>query len=143
MSGTTVMVPVIELKTCNSCLKELPTTKYKRRGKTGRQSHTLHSMCNQCLYIKYTRPNAEKKIEEVRKYKLEKGCIDCGYNLHPEALEFDHKPNSDKLFNIGEKLGSYSMEKIWEEINKCEVVCANCHAIRTANRRTRIEIEVM
>jgi hypothetical protein len=132
----------VDEKTCKSCNKTLSLTKFKKRGATGRQSHTFHSMCNQCLYVKYTRPNADKKTEEIRKYKLEQGCIDCGYNQHPEALEFDHKPNSNKLFNVGEKLGAYSLDKIWAEINKCEVVCANCHAIRTANRRQRIEIEV-
>lgn len=139
MAGAVVLINV-STKVCTSCNFDLPLSKYKKRGTTGRQSHTLHSMCNQCLYIKYTRPNAEKKIEEIRQYKLSHGCIDCGYASHPEALEFDHKPGSDKLFNIGEKLGSYSMDKIWAEIEKCEVVCANCHAIRTSTRRTRLEI---
>ena len=68
--------------------------------------------------------------------------MDCGYNLHPAALEFDHV-NGVKLFNIGEQIGSYSREKLWEEIAKCDVVCANCHAIRTTTRRQLVEIEVM
>lgn len=129
------------MKTCTSCMKDLPTTKFKKRGATGRQSHTLHSMCNQCLYIKYTRPSAEKKTLEIQQYKLDKGCADCGFNSHAAALEFDHLPEFEKKFNIGEKMGSYSMATLLEEIAKCEIVCANCHAIRTATRRSRIEIE--
>ena len=99
-------------------------------------------MCNRCLYVKYTRPETERKLKEVHDYQLEKGCADCGYNAHPSALEFDHAPGSKKVFNIGEKIGSYSRETLWAEISKCEVVCANCHAIRTYNRRKRVMIDV-
>jgi hypothetical protein len=97
-------------------------------------------MCNRCLYVKYTRPEAERKIKEVHEYQVEKGCADCGYNSHPAALEFDHLPGTKKLFNIGEKMGSYSRTILWEEIAKCDVVCSNCHAIRTFSRRKKVEI---
>ena len=99
-------------------------------------------MCNRCLYVRYTRPNAEAKTKAVQDYKTAVGCVDCGFNSHPAALQFDHCVGSDKKFNIGEKVGSRSMDAIWEEVAKCDVVCANCHAIRTANRRQRVEIEV-
>ena len=99
-------------------------------------------MSNRCLYIKYTRPLVDQKTKVIHEYQIAKGCADCGYNAHPAALEFDHV-NGKKLFNIGEEIGSYSREKLWEEIAKCDVVCANCHSIRTANRRQRVEIEVI
>ena len=134
------MADVIDVRICTSCNLDLPISKFKKRGATGRQSHTYHSMCNQCLYIRYTRPTAMKKTEVVQNYKLTEGCTDCGYNAHAEALEFDHRPGVEKLFNIGEKIGSYSIEKIWAEIAKCDVVCANCHAVRTVSRRTLIQI---
>lgn len=116
-------------------------TKFKWRG--GRQSHTRHSMCNRCLYIKYTRPLTEEKTKEIHEYQLEKGCVDCGFKGHPAALEFDHIPGTEKKFNIGEEIGNKSREVLWEEIAKCDVVCANCHAIRTATRRQLVQIEVM
>ena len=34
-------------------------------------------------------------------YKVKAGCADCGYNLHPEALDFDHLPGTVKRFGIG------------------------------------------
>lgn len=67
----------------------------------------------------------------VRDIKLARGCKDCGYCGHPDALEFDHL--RDKKFTIAE--GRRNVDKLLEEIEKCEVVCANCHRIRTANRR--------
>lgn len=65
--------------------------------------------------------------------KLERGCADCGYKAHPAALHFDHIEGSDKLLNVSQ-MSSRSEAVILNEISKCEVVCANCHAIRTANR---------
>jgi hypothetical protein len=57
-------------------------------------------------------------------------CKDCGED-NPIVLEFDHQ--KDKRGNVGDLLrkGS-SWERILEEIEKCEVVCANCHRKRTA-----------
>lgn len=134
------MTDIQELKTCKSCNIELPITKFKMRSSKGRQSGQRHSMCNRCLYVKYTRPEAERKLKEVHDYQLKHGCVDCGYKKHPAALEFDHMPGVKKVFNIGEKIGSYSRDVLWAEIAKCEIVCANCHAIRTANRRERVTI---
>jgi ribosomal protein L44E len=133
----------METKVCTSCDKDLPVTKFKYRSAGGRQSGQRQAMCNRCLYVKYTRPLVEQKTQEIHKYQMEKGCMDCGYNEHPAALEFDHHVDSEKSFNIGEQIGSRSRERLWEEIAKCDVVCANCHAIRTATRRQLVEIEVM
>ena len=127
-------------KICTSCSQEFPIEKFKMRG--GLQAKTPYSMCNRCLYVKYTRPFVEQKTKEIHEYQMEKGCADCGYNAHPAALEFDHV-REEKLFNIGEQIGNRSRKTLWEEIAKCDVVCANCHAIRTATRRQRVEIEVI
>lgn len=135
------MSEVDKPRACASCTTEYPEHKFKLRSSTGRQAGTRQARCNRCLYLLYTRPEAERKQAEVHAYKLEKGCADCGYNLHPSALEFDHLPGTVKLFNIGEKVGSYSRAKLWAEIAKCEVVCANCHAIRTTERRVRVDWE--
>jgi hypothetical protein len=62
------------------------------------------------------------------------GCIDCGYNGHPMALEFDHKPGSKKVKCVGQ-LARHPWHVVLTEIAKCDVVCANCHRVRTANRR--------
>lgn len=57
-------------------------------------------------------------------------CADCGGNFHPVAMDFDHI--GPKLGNIASMVGSgYKLPLIKAEIAKCEVVCANCHRIRT------------
>lgn len=76
---------------------------------------------------------ATEKRAKLAEYKVEQGCTDCGYNKDARALEFDHKPGSDKIKTVASLLYS-SWSVIWAEIEKCEVVCANCHAIRTMDR---------
>lgn len=61
------------------------------------------------------------------------GCVDCGYNGHPAALDFDHLPEFKKHRNIAQ-LANCQWPTILEEITKCELVCANCHRIRTFRR---------
>lgn len=70
---------------------------------------------------------------KIAALKMERGCADCGYRAHPAALQFDHLPGSTKRGKIS-SLSRYSWERIAEELAKCEVVCANCHAIRTVTR---------
>lgn len=59
-------------------------------------------------------------------YKGGQCCI-CGYNRHPSALELHHLDPSQKGFGIGDKGYTRSWEKIKAELDKCVLVCANCH----------------
>lgn len=93
-----------------------------------------------------TRYNSDrrKKIKKlIGDLKIGQGCMDCGYNAHPEALEFDHI-SDNKLFSVSHAIRmGFGLEKIMLEIDKCELVCANCHRVRTYNRRQqRVEIRV-
>ena len=65
-----------------------------------------------------------KKIELVE-YKGGK-CEICGYNKSVNALQFHHKNPNDKDFTVSGK--SLSFEKLKKEVDKCVLVCANCHA---------------
>lgn len=74
---------------------------------------------------------------EVKKYiqsiKQESVCTDCKENYPFWIMEFDHL--GDKEFNICAWYNSTgSLEKVRQEIEKCEVVCANCHRNRTHSR---------
>lgn len=59
-------------------------------------------------------------------------CKDCGQSFPPYVMDFDHV-SGDKVGNLSE-MKSYSMESILEEIGKCDLVCSNCHRIRTHDR---------
>jgi hypothetical protein len=78
---------------------------------------------------------ARRRARELRMYlngiKTARGCVDCGYNGHPAALDFDHVSGEKAL------LVSFAKSKAQadDEIKKCEVRCSNCHRIRTWERR--------
>jgi hypothetical protein len=64
-------------------------------------------------------------------------CADCGIKYPPYVMDFDHV-HGEKKFGLGMMSGKgVSIARLQEEINKCDVVCSNCHRIRTHNRRSR------
>jgi hypothetical protein len=69
----------------------------------------------------------------VGEYLIGKGCLDCS-NDNPIVLEFDHRVDEIKRGNIGDLANKLSIESLMEEIAKCDIVCANCHRIRTWKR---------
>lgn len=69
----------------------------------------------------------------LRDLKTGKPCTDCGRVFAPGAMEWDHRPGTVKLFEISMMAGR-SRKLILEEIAKCDLVCANDHAIRTRTR---------
>ncbi len=108
---------------------------------TGRDLKANCVACRAPYHAAYREKNRErltagsvarrKKVrEEVRAYRAEKGCKDCGIK-DPRILHFDHLGN--KNFTIGSGIG-VARTRLWAEIAKCEVVCSNCHMIRTWER---------
>lgn len=75
-----------------------------------------------------------KRRAKIVALKEGKPCTDCGIVYPHYVMEWDHLPGSDKKFGISSNM-QRSMESILLEIAKCELVCANCHAIRTHERR--------
>lgn len=67
----------------------------------------------------------------VQDYKTKHSCVDCKKYYNYWIMDFDHKLGEIKLGNIGEMVYRYSLETIINEIKKCELLCANCHRVRT------------
>lgn len=61
-------------------------------------------------------------------------CLDCGRRFPPECMDFDHRDGTIKRGTISQLL-SHSWDQILSEIAKCDLICANCHRIRTRRRR--------
>jgi hypothetical protein len=62
-------------------------------------------------------------------YKMDRGCVDCGYKQHPAALQLDHEGH--KSVEIADARSSIQRLKAEIEAGNCKVRCANCHSIRT------------
>lgn len=71
--------------------------------------------------------------EFVRRVKQLFACADCNMRFHYSQMDFDHIDGKEE--NISRMMNqSYSLEKIKKEIRKCELVCSNCHRLRTWSR---------
>ena len=78
-------------------------------------------------YIIRSVSSRRKKIRLMAVQHAGGKCISCGYNKYPEVLEFHHKDPSQKEFGIGQNGLTRSWEKVKAEIEKCNLLCANCH----------------
>lgn len=134
------------MKVCCRCSRELPVSSFL--GTRGKE----YSFCIECKkqydreYWQKTKDKRnERKSSNAKKIRdrnadyvfdilRRSSCSDC-----PEddflVLEFDHRDPSDKYENISVMIGHCSsIESIQKEIDKCDIVCSNCHRRRTAKQ---------
>jgi hypothetical protein len=111
-------------KECKRCGVTKSVSEFRRRGDT-----SYEAMCILCK-----RADSTQRDRELREWhrSLKTGpCADCGQTFHPVCMQWDHLPGYEKIKPVG-RMGS--KQRILEEIKKCELVCANCHALRTYYR---------
>jgi len=89
-----------------------------------------HYERNKEQYIQRTKENKLKKKKFVEDYKKERECEDCGEGFY-RCLQFHHRNPEEKFKGVSEMADlNYSIERIKDEIEKCDLVCANCHRKR-------------
>lgn len=87
----------------------------------GKRNHPRCAKCSVARQIEFTR---QRKLDAIA--YLGGQCFNCGYSKCPAALEFHHKVPEEKDFTIsGTKYRRW--EAIKTELDKCVLVCANCH----------------
>jgi hypothetical protein len=92
-------------------------------------------LCVNCYTRAYNADNPPARSGRIHAVAAKAGqpCTDCGGVFHQAAMEFDHVPErGPKLFNLGRS--DRSVKAVEIEMAKCDIVCANCHRIRTWNR---------
>jgi len=67
----------------------------------------------------------------IKQIKNEIPCHDCGVQYPYYVMDFDHMDPDLKSYNISDMIKTHTTAKLIEEIEKCQVVCANCHRERT------------
>jgi len=106
------------MKLCPSCNTTKPTGDF----------YSKASECKSCCIIRQTKRVIEKKRRAVA-YKGG-SCHDCGYNQHIAALQFHHLVNKDADWQT---IRQWSWVRIKSELDKCLLLCANCHLVRHAS----------
>lgn len=64
-------------------------------------------------------------------------CMDCGGEYHPAVMHFHHRDPTTKIATVRQLVDTSTIKAINEEIAKCDVLCANCHAMRHVELRSR------
>ena len=85
---------------------------------------------------KRNRSKTNMRRRHLNKIKTESACMDCGENYPHFVMDLDHRPGTLKKFNVSNLNLFSSMEEFLDEIAKCDIVCANCHRLRTWTRQS-------
>jgi hypothetical protein len=89
-------------------------------------------MKNRKYYYNKNRDKAERlKLKRLLVDLLGGKCIDCGYNHHLAALDFDHVNPKEKKTSVSWLLSKGTKAECLNEALKCVIRCSNCHRIKT------------
>lgn len=107
-------------KRCPMCGGDKPLTDYY----VSRSRPTPSVYCKPCSNQKTIQRQQALKLKAIE-YKGSK-CLHCGYNRYAGALDLHHRDPSQKEFNLSHAALT-SFEKVKAELDKCDLLCANCH----------------
>jgi hypothetical protein len=114
----------VRYKHCKECQKELRKESYLR---------------NREYFLNYDKEHApirrKNRREFIINFKKGKPCADCDKIYPHYVMDFDHLPQFKKEIKIGQHGNYRSEEALLKEFAKCDLVCSNCHRIRTWNRK--------
>jgi hypothetical protein len=99
--------------------------KEKRKEKNKEYQKKYYSQ-NKDYYIQKAKENKLKGKQEFDNYKKNLKCEICGEN-HPATLDFHHKDPNEKELIVSKAVWTRSWSGIKKEIDKCSVLCSNCH----------------
>ena len=130
----------METKICSRCNEELPADSKHFASRNDRGKEELQGHCRECQknYRKtHYEQNKEKYIKKAKKYrdtfvewftdyKKTLKCEVCGDNRY-WVLDFHHKDPKEKDIEVSVLVRRCNKKKLIEEVNKCMVVCSNCH----------------
>lgn len=138
------------MRQCCRCRESKPVSDFPTRNlPSGNKG--LRSECRLC-YNQYhrtrmARPDVRIKYAFARRKHLasyvqwfdsfkEKPCMDCGCRFPTHVMDFDHRDPKEKRYHMASlRRALPSRKRALIEMEKCDLVCANCHRVRTHKRR--------
>lgn len=103
-----------------------------------KEASRKHYLANKEVIIARSKATKLKLFAYVRELKDKTPCKDCGHNYPYYVMDFDHLPEFEKITEVAKIINSGSMKRLLDEIAKCDLVCSNCHRIRTFKRSKQV-----
>jgi len=133
-----------KIKSCTICHKnkDLWEFSFRHKKKVKRRSECKacesrmkhrHYIGNKKAYLDRNRNRRAKNRTMLNELK-NNPCMDCGQSFHYCQMHYDHREAKYKIGNISWLVNSHYLKVALKEIEKCDLVCANCHALRTWTR---------
>lgn len=128
-------------KHCGGCRRDLPRSEFYRNSKT---SDGLQTRCKGCAREAQRANYGARNITQRQKRKQNwdkifeyfggRKCIHCGIESKWPIYDLHHKDPNTKDVSIG-TIAHYNWDKVFPEVEKCVLLCANCHRIAHAKER--------
>ena len=99
-----------------------------------KEASSRYYYANKDYYLKRNQRYRKEISKYVNEIKEGNPCTDCGRFYPYYVMDFDHLEGTDKIADVNYLRNSQKIEKLKLEIEKCEVVCSNCHRERTHQR---------
>lgn len=92
-------------------------------------------LLNKQKYVDKSAKLREDLMDKINKIREKNPCADCGKHYPACVMDFDHLPEYKKVRSVVHLAMAGATKMLEEELPKCEVVCSNCHRLRTEKRR--------
>lgn len=103
-----------------------------------REASRKHYLANKESIMAKSKLARKRLSQYVAELKASTPCKDCNQTYPSYVMDFDHLPEHEKVAEIPLLIKAGSSKKLMEEIKKCDIVCSNCHRIRTHTRRSSL-----
>ena len=129
----------METKVCTKCKQELPLDNFRWKNKSQNLKHSQCKECQKAQEKQHYQDSKERQqsVKSTAAFQKQRnimlveqaktiGCKKCG-EKREYVLDFHHLNADDKINIISRMIKSASAETLIRELNKCDVLCSNCH----------------
>lgn len=139
------------MKICCRCKEQKSIEAFNKDRK---KPDGLNIYCRSCMKViwrkhydkdpsKYNKRSQYRRIKLKEQFKYMKTglkCVQCGED-HPATLDFHHRDPSEKEKEVSIVAQYYGLDRLQKEIDKCDVLCSNCHRKLHWEQKQRIGLE--
>ena len=126
----------MQLRKCSKCECEKALSEFYIR-QSGKDIGKVVPQCKKCTSERVSKNSSirrQRRKRHIDAWKLRHGCSNCGYSKHSAALDLHHVDGKEGA--VSYFMESTTIKRLFNEIRKCVILCANCHRVHHAEEET-------